>query len=98
MEQIQTEILKNGPVEAAMMVYDDFLLYKSGVYHHVHGLMLGGHAVKILGWGSENGVPYWLVANSWNYDWGDGGFFKIMRGKNEGGIETMIVAGLAKTK
>jgi len=67
-----------------------------GVYHHVHGLRLGGHAVKILGWGVENGTPYWLVANSWNYDWGDGGFFKIKRGTNEGGIESGIVAGLPK--
>ena len=35
--------------------------------------MLGGHAIKILGWGSESGTPYWLVANSWNPDWGDKG-------------------------
>jgi len=94
--QIQTEIMKNGPVGAAMTVYDDFLLYKSGVYHHVHGFRLGGHAIKILGWGVEGGVPYWLVANSWNYDWGDGGFFKIRRGTNECGIEAGIVAGLPK--
>ncbi|KAG7263947.1 hypothetical protein CRUP_007014, partial [Coryphaenoides rupestris] len=25
----------------------------------------------VLGWGEENGTPYWLVANSWNTDWGD---------------------------
>merc|ERR1719326_705052 len=34
---IQTEIMKNGPVEAAFTVYNDFLLYKSGVYQHVAG-------------------------------------------------------------
>ena len=27
---------------------------------------LGGHAIKIYGWGVEGGVDYWLVANSWN--------------------------------
>ncbi len=37
-----------------------------------------------------------LLANSWNYDWGDGGFFKILRGKNECGIEESIAAGLPK--
>jgi len=95
-EQIQTEIMKNGPVEAAITVYDDFLLYKSGVYHHVHGLRLGGHAVKILGWGVENETPYWLLANSWNEDWGDHGFFKVLRGSNEIGVESGIVAGLPK--
>lgn len=29
-EQIQSEIYKNGPVEGAFTVYEDFLLYKSG--------------------------------------------------------------------
>ena len=37
------------------------------------GAALGGHAVKMIGWGEENGTPYWLIANSWNSDWGDHG-------------------------
>ena len=44
-----------------------------GVYQHVTGGVLGGHAVKMLGWGVEDGTPYWLIANSWNTDWGDNG-------------------------
>lgn len=44
-----------------------------GVYKHVAGSALGGHAVKMMGWGVDNGTPYWLVANSWNPDWGDKG-------------------------
>jgi len=62
----------------------------------VTGDALGGHAVKLMGWGVEGGVPYWLVANSWNYDWGNGGFFKIRRGNDECGIESEIAAGLPK--
>jgi len=96
--KIQTEIQTNGPVEAAFTVYSDFLTYKSGVYHHTSGSALGGHAIKILGWGTENNVDYWLVANSWNEDWGDKGFFKIKRGTNECGIEQSIVAGLPVVK
>jgi len=60
-----------GPVEGAFTVYEDFLTYKSGVYSHKSGSALGGHAIKILGYGTENGTPYWLCANSWNEDWGD---------------------------
>ncbi|KAG8011289.1 Cathepsin B [Nibea albiflora] len=89
-----TELYKNGPVEAAFSVYADFLLYKTGVYQHVTGDMLGGHAIKILGWGEENGTPYWLAANSWNSDWGDKGYFKIKRGNDECGIESEMVAGI----
>jgi cathepsin B len=95
-DQIQQDIMQHGPVEAAYIVYQDFLAYKSGVYQHVSGDELGGHAVKIFGWGVENGTPYWLVANSWNTDWGDNGFFKIRRGSDECGIDSQMVAGLPK--
>lgn len=85
-----------GPVEAAFTVYSDFPTYKSGVYKHGSGTSaLGGHAIKILGWGVEDGEAYWLVANSWNETWGDNGYFKIARGSNESGIEDNIVAGHA---
>nr|KAF6400745.1 cathepsin B [Rousettus aegyptiacus] len=97
-KEIMAEIYKNGPVEAAFSVYSDFLLYKSGVYQHVTGEMMGGHAVRILGWGVEDGTPYWLVGNSWNTDWGDSGFFKILRGQDHCGIESEIVAGLPCTE
>jgi len=92
-EKIQTEIMTNGPVEVAFSVYADFLTYKSGVYHHTTGSMLGGHAVKMLGWGVDAGTPYWLVANSWNPDWGNQGYFLIRRGHDECGIESEVVAG-----
>jgi cathepsin B len=95
--QIQQEIMTNGPVEVAFTVYADFEQYVSGVYHHVSGDELGGHAVKILGWGVDNSsgsaVPYWLVANSWNADWGEKGFFRILRGTDECGIEDYAVGG-----
>lgn len=44
-----------------------------GVYQHTTGVALGDHAIKIIGWGTEAGTPYWLVVNSWNSDWGDAG-------------------------
>merc|ERR1711924_357540 len=64
---MQKEIMTNGPIQIAFQVYPSFMTYKSGVYKKLPSEMLpnGGHAVKILGWGTENGTDYWLAANSW---------------------------------
>jgi len=82
---MKTALMTTGPLAVAFTVYEDFPAYKSGVYKHVHGGQLGGHAVNMIGWGVEDGVDYWLVKNSWNSNWGDNGFFKIAMG--ECGIE-----------
>jgi len=89
----QSDMMTNGPFEACFDVYADFLNYKSGVYQHTSGGYLGGHCVKIQGWGVENGLPYWLVNNSWTTYWGNNGRFKILRGADECGIEDGMVAG-----
>ena len=93
-ENMMQEIYENGSIEASFTVYEDFVTYSSGVYQHVTGNSLGGHSIKIIGWGVENDVKYWLCANSWNAEWGDKGFFKIIRGTNECGLEKSVVAGL----
>ncbi|XP_042473382.1 cathepsin B-like protease 2 [Zingiber officinale] len=98
-EDIMAEIYTNGPVEVDFTVYEDFAHYQSGVYKHLTGYPMGGHAVKLIGWGtSEEGEDYWLIANSWNTEWGEDGYFKITRGMNECGIEANVVAGMPSTK
>lgn len=97
-DAIARAIMKGGPVETAFTVYSDFENYVSGIYHHVTGEMAGGHAVKIVGWGVEGGQKYWKIANSWNPHWGENGFFRIRRGKNEGGIEDQVTASGATAK
>lgn len=76
-----------GPLAVAFTVYADFPTYTSGVYTHHTGGVLGGHAVVVLGWGTEGGKAYWIVKNSWSDKWGDKGFFKIAKGVDECGIE-----------
>ncbi len=97
-KSIMTELYQHGSVQVSFQVYKDFLHYKSGVYQHVHGKSLGYHAVKMIGWGIENGVKYWIIVNSWNEGWGDNGTFKILRGANHLGIEGQVVAGIPVLK
>jgi len=83
--------LTNGPVETGFTVYEDFMGYESGIYRHTSGGVLGGHAVKIVGWGVENGVKHWIAANSWGTTWGESGFFRIQEGIC--GFDSQLIAG-----
>ena len=51
--------------------------YASGIYEHTTGSQLGGHAVKIVGYGTD----HWIIANSWSTKWGENGFFRIKFGE-----------------
>jgi len=97
-DQIAQTIMQGGPVETAFTVYGDFANYTSGIYEHKSGSELGGHAVRIVGFGTENGKKYWKVANSWNPFWGEKGYFRIIRGTNNCGIEDMVTASPADAK
>ena len=58
------------------------------------------HAVLCVGYGVcgkndsacdgvNEGMKYWIVKNSWGKSFGEDGFFKIIRGVNDLGIESM---------
>lgn len=79
------------PVSVAFEVVDGFKLYESGVYTSNScgsDPMDVNHAVLAVGYGVENGTPYWLIKNSWGEDWGDHGYFKMEMGKNMCGVAT----------
>ncbi|EEF46275.1 thiol protease aleurain-like [Ricinus communis] len=79
------------PVSVAFEVVSGFRFYKSGVYtSDTCGStpMDVNHAVLAVGYGVEDGVPYWLVKNSWGENWGDHGYFKMEMGKNMCGVAT----------
>jgi len=104
-QMIQAAILAYAAVATVVEVYADFLGYESGVYHRARTLgphdVLGVTAVQLLGWGqlSADGVRYWIGENSFGHAWGEGGFFRWVRGKDHLGIERRallaLVAGLS---
>jgi len=63
----------------------EFQLYKGGIMDFNCGNKLD-HAVLLVSYGTENGIPYWKVKNSWSTSWGENGYFRLVRGKNMCGI------------
>jgi C1A family cysteine protease len=77
-----------GPLSVAFTVYEDFFNYASGVYKHVSGNQVSGHAVTCVGYSDSQGA--WLCKNSWDSSWGMGGYFWI--GYGECGIDASMLA------
>ncbi|KAM7251436.1 hypothetical protein ACFE04_023319 [Oxalis oulophora] len=55
-----------------------FQFYESGIFSGRCGAALD-HGVVVVGYGTENGMDYWLVRNSWGADWGESGYIKMER-------------------
>lgn len=77
--EMKAWIAAHGPVTVGFSVYQDFVSYSSGVYHHVSGDLLGGHAVSVIGY--DDTQRCWICKNSWGCGWGEQGFFRIAYGQ-----------------
>ncbi|MCL7037669.1 hypothetical protein MKW94_008955 [Papaver nudicaule] len=95
-EQIAANLVQHGPlavgINAAWMQ-----TYIGGVscpYICTHRL---NHGVLLVGYGSAGhaplrmkDVPYWIIKNSWGASWGEKGYYKICRGHNACGVDSMV--------
>ena len=70
--------MQKGPVAVALQSDSIvFMQYAGGI---ITDLSCGhdvNHAALVVGYGSENGMEYFLVKNSWGAAWGDHGYVKI---------------------
>jgi C1A family cysteine protease len=48
------------------------------------------HCVTLVGYGVQNGVKFWKLKNSWNTNWGEKGYYRLIRGTGACGINKVI--------
>eukprot|EP00746_Dinoflagellata_sp_MGD_P125278 gnl/MRDRNA2_/MRDRNA2_60016_c0_seq1.p1 gnl/MRDRNA2_/MRDRNA2_60016_c0~~gnl/MRDRNA2_/MRDRNA2_60016_c0_seq1.p1 ORF type:complete len:537 (-),score=110.83 gnl/MRDRNA2_/MRDRNA2_60016_c0_seq1:25-1635(-) len=100
-QAIMSELYHNGPLVVDFEPADDFMFYSDGIYKSAkpnghawdakatkEEWQKVDHAVVVVGWGVEDGVKYWKIQNSWGEDWGEDGFFRMVRDENESCIES----------
>lgn len=102
--EMMREIHRAGPIMVAFDAPSSLFYYSGGIFTGAapphEGPTLPGvgpwektnHAVVAVGWGvSDKGEKYWVIKNTWGKQWGERGYFRIRRGTDECGIESMAV-------
>lgn len=63
-----------------------FQSYSSGILDSASCGTTLDHAVEIIGYGTENGIDYWKVRNSWSSSWGENGYVRIKKSSSTNDI------------
>lgn len=88
---MQKEIYARGPIACGIDA-GPLEKYTGGIIDNKSGAKEIDHIVSVVGWGEEpqsdgSSLPYWIVRNSWGQYWGEMGYFRIIRGVDNLGIE-----------
>lgn len=90
-KKLQEAIATVGPVSVAFHSTVSFQFYSSGIFYEKNCDPLAlNHAMTAVGYGSdEKGTEYYIVKNSWGKLWGENGYLKMARNRdNNCGIAT----------
>jgi len=85
-DKIKTALLAAGPITIGINA-SPMQSYNGGIDKPLFCRKQAlDHAVTIVGYGTEGGKDYWKIKNSWNTDWGEDGYYRVLRGKNTCGL------------
>ncbi|XP_063905468.1 procathepsin L-like [Zophobas morio] len=84
-DELKTVVGTIGPVTVVITTDYMWTSYRDGVYYNedcMNTSEIFNHVVVIVGYGNENGEDYWLVKNSWGTWFGQEGYIKMARNRD----------------
>ena len=87
-QKMMAEIAARGPIACGLCVTPEFESYSGGIINDTSGCKDQDHEISIAGYGvADDGTKYWIGRNSWGTYWGEDGWFRIIRGVDNLGVE-----------
>ena len=86
---MMAEIFTRGPIACGVDA-GPLDKYQNGILDAPNHMDID-HIISVVGWGTDpqTGTKYWIGRNSWGEYWGELGYFRVVRGENQLGIEAM---------
>lgn len=73
-------IAEVGPMAISIDIeHESFMRYSSGIYFDKNCSDKVNHGSLLVGYGSEGGIDYWIVKNSFGESWGENGYVRMAR-------------------
>ncbi|ESQ46043.1 hypothetical protein EUTSA_v10000210mg [Eutrema salsugineum] len=95
-DQIAANLVQNGPLAVAINA-GYMQTYIGGVSCPYICSRRLNHGVLLVGYGSAGFAqarlkkkPYWIIKNSWGETWGENGYYKLCRGRNICGVDSLV--------
>jgi len=86
-ETLKKLVAKHGAV-VTFVAATPWSNYKDGIFWGCNSTTNNtlNHAVAVVGYGTDRGMDYWILKNSWGANWGENGYIRLQRGVGMCGV------------
>lgn len=79
-KNLMRAVAEIGPLDVGFDAeHESFMRYAGGIYFEKNCSNDLNHGMLLVGYGSENGIDFWILKNSYDVTWGEAGFIRVAR-------------------
>lgn len=83
-EELKKALVTVGPISVSLDInHETFMRYSQGIFFEPNCTSDTNHAAVLVGYGSENSEDFWIIKNSFGVTWGESGYMRLARNRND---------------